>query len=415
MEPVQDDNIGNDKKRKPTSDGYSIREAKQRKWEAKQRRKEEQAVTERDRAIWFDKHSQFASLVTEKDIQTFDGTGLSSTGRISEDLAPYFNIQETQRELNKNEAGGFGSLSRSPSITSNERLFIAEGTETVRMLIRQYAQRNNKLQDLGLRRVQLKSIFVKPQLLFEEPVKLISDVNDVLEKDGASNDSSSLGFRVLVGKSDTVLSKIAGFPISRGALACGIVPNDRDEEWLDAYLHKKLQSTSSSLRLLALDGICDTANLGSMIRTSSAFGIHAVVLSNDSCDAWYRRSIRVSMGHVFLLPIVRVRSLAAFLAKWNSNGSKSFTTFGAVVQSEDTVLDCVPHGDIPSAWCCVMGNEGNGIKKEVLERCTLRIRIDMVDGVDSLSLPIACGILLHGLRERESSAKKLFEQIDFSK
>jgi tRNA G18 (ribose-2'-O)-methylase SpoU len=193
------------------------------------------------------------------------------------------------------------------------------------------------------------------------------------------------------------MSKVAGFPISRGALACGVVPDDRDEEWLDGFI----QNTPSTLRLLALDGICDTANLGSMIRTASAFGIHAIILSEDSCDAWYRRSIRVSMGHLFLIPIVRVKNLAAFLAKWSFNKSKRFTSYAAVVQGEELILDRVPRGDIPSAWCCVMGNEGNGIKKKVLKSCTHRIRIDMVDGVDSLSVPIACGILLHGLRERE--------------
>ena len=59
-------------------------------------------------------------------------------------------------------------------------------------------------------------------------------------------------------------------------------------------------------------------------------------------------------------------------------------------------------GDIPSSWCCIMGNEAVGISKEVVAASTKSIRIDMVEGVDSLSVPIATGILLHGLKERES-------------
>jgi tRNA G18 (ribose-2'-O)-methylase SpoU len=49
-----------------------------------------------------------------------------------------------------------------------------------------------------------------------------------------------------------------------------------------------------------------------------------------------------------------------------------------------------------------MGNEGNGISPPVLQACTHLLRIDMASGVDSLSVPIAAGILLHGLKEREA-------------
>ena len=130
------------------------------------------------------------------------------------------------------------------------------------------------------------------------------------------------------------LSAVAGFPISRGALACGIVPR-RDEDWLRSYLSSIYASataataatatatatvdpppssspssisegiksesglpdpptlaataaTAHPIRILAMDRICDESNLGSAIRCAAAFGISAVVLSHDSCDAWYR-------------------------------------------------------------------------------------------------------------------------------
>jgi tRNA G18 (ribose-2'-O)-methylase SpoU len=59
--------------------------------------------------------------------------------------------------------------------------------------------------------------------------------------------------------------------------------------------------------------------------------------------------------------------------------------------------------DIARSWCCVMGNEGNGISSVVAKACSYTMRIDMVRGVDSLSVPIATGILLHGLKEREQT------------
>jgi tRNA G18 (ribose-2'-O)-methylase SpoU len=192
------------------------------------------------------------------------------------------------------------------------------------------------------------------------------------------------------------MSALAGFQISRGALACGVVPK-RDEAWLmERFLSQQ------SLRLLALDGISDTANMGSMIRCAAAFGIHAIILSRDCCDAWYRRSVRVSMGYIFQVPVVRVENLAGTL---HSLAAKmSCVSFAAVIdQGADVlVLEDMDGGAVPSSWCCVMGNEGNGISKPVVEACSHKLRIKMYEAVDSLSVPIATGILLHGLREREA-------------
>jgi tRNA G18 (ribose-2'-O)-methylase SpoU len=453
--------------------GKIVREEKRRKWEAKRqkRRHSPEIVEENDRTVWLQNHSHIAYEVVETDIDTIvdhcntvtapilkDPVDTLSVNKIPHDLAihllPYFNIQEPQRL----RASKLPSSSSSSS--SSETLFIAEGTETIRILIQQLVSRSSTTSSTyssdsdsssfmmrepdgqqPLSSVQLKSIFVKPNLLFDPPVSLLTDVhrawNELHRTNGSSVDghrahagggSPTQGlFRVMVG-SESVLSKVAGFRIARGALACGVVPTDRTEEWLDERLSRLLgghtQGTDDPtmppptrtrpVRLLALDGVCDNANLGTMIRTASAFGMDAIVLSHDTCDAWYRRVIRVSMGHVFVKPIVRVQNLAAFLAKWGqpndggglTAGLTAITSYAAVIdRSEDVlVLDKLSRGDIPNAWCCVMGNEGRGISEEVVKQCTNRIRIDMALGVDSLSVPIACGILLHGLREREKGS-----------
>jgi tRNA G18 (ribose-2'-O)-methylase SpoU len=434
------------KEKGPLVDGKAIREEKRRKWEAKRQKREDQGTLEGSaRKVWLQNHSHFACEVSMTDVDKIvessellaperDNNALSSSAsRMPHDLTihllPYFNIQETQRTRPPG----------SSSSSSLETLFIAEGTETIRILIQQQSKPSKSCatsigttrQELGgpLSCVQLKSIFVKPNLLFDPPVSLITDVNRAMDDKVRTNSakdghplpgSPSPGFHVLVG-TEPVLSKVAGYAISRGALACGVVPTDRTEEWLNAYLARLLigsthttsretaRSTKKPVRLLALDGVCDNSNLGTMIRTASAFGMDAVVLSHDTCDAWYRRAIRVSMGHIFVKPVVRVQNLAAFLAKWGQlnreagPGAVTITSYAAVIdRSEDVlVLDKLARGDVPSAWCCVMGNEGKGISGEVIKNCTKRIRIDMAHGVDSLSVPIACGILLHGLRERE--------------
>lgn len=462
------------KEQQPLAHGPSVKEEKRRKWQAKQERNNRREEGEDDTAAvarWCQEHSNFATLVTEQDIADLrnrkDRKSADSALEDSNDkrldnfathLHPYWNIQEATI-IGSNSTDIVETVSVNESTGASQRLFIAEGTETIRLLLQQRQQQQQQTHQLdpALDKIQIQSIFVKPSVLLENPVRLVDNVQALFNENGGergddddnqnmtATEPTTPGFHVLVARSEDVLGQVAGFPVKRGALACGICPTDRTEAWLDTYLStlsqqqqqqhmlpsssstaekEELHLPSRTLRILALDGICDTANLGSMIRTASVLGVHVVVLSHHTCDAWYRRTIRVSMGHVFLVPIVRVANLAAFLRKWGCPNTKSssdssisssgdrfcLTSYAAVVQKDQDTLTLgrmPPQSSVTSsttAWCCVMGNEGNGISKDVLAACTQRLRIDMAEGVDSLSVPIAAGILLHGLREREQKS-----------
>ena len=189
-------------------------------------------------------------------------------------------------------------------------------------------------------------------------------------------------FHVLVGD-EQAMSAVAGFHISRGALACGVVPR-RNETWLNSFLSQR--DESQQLRLLALDGICDSSNMGSMIRCAAAFGIDAMILSSDCCDAWYRRSVRVSMGYIFHVPVIRVNDLAGTLGRLQE--AVSCVSYAAVIDPDaDLVLENMSRGEVPRSWCCVMGNEGNGISKGVVQACCHRLRIGMSDGSRFVECP----------------------------
>jgi tRNA G18 (ribose-2'-O)-methylase SpoU len=76
---------------------------------------------------------------------------------------------------------------------------------------------------------------------------------------------------------------------------------------------------------------------------------------------------------------------------------QTFEYFSQAQHSNRRALGYVSH-----SWCCVLGNESTGISDVTIQACAHRILIGMDDGVDSLSVPIATGILLHGLKEREA-------------
>ena len=354
--------------KKRMADGKTIRDEKRRKWAAKQEKREEQLLKEKLRQEWLSENSHFATFVTEQDTERirkkqppenslFGENGLhhESASKDSNDrstkldslLIPYVDIKD-------------GSVMRHDDDPRRknfkERAFIAEGVETVRLLIQQSVTTRTHLQSP----IQIKSIFVKPSTLFEDPVSLKKDIEAVVV-DEASNDISARKrrppFHVLVG-SEATLSRVAGFSIARGALACGLVPQDRDEAWLERFISEVWRENNRNIRLVALDGICDAANLGSIVRSASAFDVAAIILSSDCCDVWYRRAIRVSMGHVFRVPVVRVKNLATTILRLSCS-EMSLATFAAVIDNDPDVvlLESIKTGSVSPNWCCVLGNE----------------------------------------------------------
>lgn len=364
----------------PATDGKQRRAAKRRRWEAKQARREDQNNKNNNRETWIREHEHFCTKISVDDVERIKAAPLDNKDAFLASLTrPYLDLKDAPKQLDD---------------STEETLFIAEGTETVRLLIQSASKSEDAL--------TVKSIFVKPATLFDPPVQLLTDILNVSKKSSEDKATSRPPFHVLIGD-EQAISAVAGFPISRGALACGVVPR-RDETWLTSFLSQRDQS--QQLRLLALDGICDSCNMGSMIRCAAAFGIDAMILSSDCCDAWYRRSVRVSMGYIFCVPVIRVNDLAGTLVHLRE--AVSCVSFAAVIDPDsDLVLENMSRGEVPRSWCCVMGNEGNGISKSVVRACCYRLRIGMSDTVDSLSVPIATGILLHGLRERESQDIKI--------
>ncbi len=504
-------------KERPNVNGKIIAEKKREKYRMKLEKKRNEQRKIQERNNWFQTYSQHSTLLDIEDVRalkqkqqqqapcyrginsnddemsTRENTsqGKRKRPRISEEsnnvddnndelltnmlhlIRPYMDLKDSSGsdsfamdddEGHHEVSSDQGTTTTTSTKTNNkpkrrqqERYFIAEGTETVRMLMEQSAKLNlTKDWGIGdgngsvgpaqlLQPIQIHSILTKPSSFFEEPVNLkktletLYNISRPYSQIGVQGEyvnmeagsvikspsspltaqtstaavttttntiNNALPFHVLVG-AENVLNEIIGYPVARGAIACGKVPTAYDEEWLHKYVRRKLEQMSSTstspIRILALDKIDDTANLGSIIRSAAAFGIHVIILSADSCDVWYRRCVRVSMGHALTVPSVRVSDLSSTII--NLRKEHNVMSYAAVIDNdEDTmVLERTPKGGIHSNWCCVLGNEGNGISSKVASSCDRRIRIEMTESVDSLSVGVAAGIIMHGLRERETT------------
>ena len=142
-------------------------------------------------------------------------------------------------------------------------------------------------------------------------------------------------------------------------------------------------------KILLLDGIQDPGNLGTIIRSSVAFGVDTIILSSDTVDLYNPKVIRSSEGMVCHINIITMDLEEAI----NTIKSRGISVYGTnVVNGEDvsSVTD-------KSSYALVMGNEGNGVKSNIQELCDKNLYISMNKLCESLNVGVACSILLYEL------------------
>jgi tRNA G18 (ribose-2'-O)-methylase SpoU len=177
--------------------------------------------------------------------------------------------------------------------------------------------------------------------------------------------------------------EIVGFNFHRGVLACG-----RRKPRLP--LAQALTECPKRLTLVVCPDVQNPENLGSILRTSLAFGADAVVLGRDCADPFSRRVLRVSMGAALGVPIVE---------SWDLAGELTMARERWGVQLAATVVDPAAEKLVeakrPDRLALVFGSEGHGLSPDWLALCDRRLTIPIASGVDSLNVAIAAGIFLH--------------------
>ena len=143
----------------------------------------------------------------------------------------------------------------------------------------------------------------------------------------------------------------------------------------------------SSRFVLALDGITNPGNMGTLIRTAEWFGISDVVFSMDCVELWNPKTVQATMGSLFRVKVWKT-DLAAYLQKAKSEGK---AIYGALLEGENLFqLKAKPEGVI------VIGNESHGIRPEVLPCITHPVTIPRGGGsaTESLNAAVAGAIIL---------------------
>ena len=152
---------------------------------------------------------------------------------------------------------------------------------------------------------------------------------------------------------------------------------------------KKIVS-KNNVRLIILDNVNDPGNLGTIIRTAAALGIDAVISSVETVDYYNAKVLRATQGAIFKIPLFKM-NLKEVLPLLKDN---NITVYGTHLESSISVKEV----DKKDKLAVVVGNEAQGVSKEVLNLCDKNIILPMNNDVESLNVSIAAALLMWELK-----------------
>jgi tRNA G18 (ribose-2'-O)-methylase SpoU len=241
---------------------------------------------------------------------------------------------------------------RERDLTGRHNLFIAEGKSVLAVLAR---QKRHAIQSVLILENRLNSVsHILADLPGQVPVYTVNRA---------------------------VIDQIAGFPMHRGILAIARRP--------DLSVLPGKDETRRWRTIIALSGIANHDNMGAIFRNAAAFGADAVVMDAGSCDPFYRKAIRVSVGGVLTIPALRFTD-AETMAGWLADAG--FETVALSPSARHPVSQWTP----AQRTAILLGAEGPGLPADMLNRHTT-LSIPMAPGFDSLNVAVTSAIVLHHL------------------
>ena len=230
-----------------------------------------------------------------------------------------------------------------------------------------FAVEGNKLvEELTNSRFRVNNIFATEQWVEKNPVlaKKIADYEIIASKQ---------------------MEQISNFVTPPGIFATAMIPS----------FNIKPEDTSREL-ILMLDGINDPGNLGTIIRTADWFGIHKIIISEDTCDPWQPKAIQSTMGSIFRTQIIET-DLVKFLSEVKS------PVFGALMHGKNVYQTNIKN----SNGVVIIGSESHGIRENVMPFVSCPINIPRAEGslTESLNASVAAGIIISEVFRKNSTQR----------
>ena len=201
---------------------------------------------------------------------------------------------------------------------------------------------------------------------------LTGDAQDIVERVG--------DIPIYTGNRE-VLTQLTGYTLTRGVL-CAMRRRP---------MPPVAEVVKGARRIVVIEAVTDTTNIGAIFRSAAALGIDAVLLTRDTCDPLNRRAVRVSMGSVFLVPWTW---LDAPITSLHDYGFRT----AAMALSDNSISLDDPRLAAEERLAIIMGTEGDGLPHQTIEEADYTVKIPMAHGVDSLNVAAAAAVAFWQLR-----------------
>ena len=240
-------------------------------------------------------------------------------------------------------------------------------------------------------------------IVIREGMDLRSVISNVLPKNNADSGMKSKNVLDVISKiknitvTEKVFDTLTDVVSPQGVLA---VINKKDDIIKQATENNNVSKIADKIKetenskidttadyILALDGIQDPGNLGTIIRTADSANLKQIIVSKNTVDAYSPKVIRSTMGAIYRVNIIEVENLEVTLKDLQKDGFKVVVTS---LDTNNSIYDISYNKSI-----VVIGNEANGVSKEVQELANEKVKIPMLGKTESLNASVATGIMIY--------------------
>ena len=139
--------------------------------------------------------------------------------------------------------------------------------------------------------------------------------------------------------------------------------------------------------IVVLDDVRDPGNLGTILRTVDSIGLNQIIVSKGTADAFNSKVVRSTMGAIFRIKIIEVENLAQAIKEMRKHHFKLMVTS---LQTKNSIYDIDFYKKI-----IVIGNEANGVSKEIQDMADEKAKIPMLGRTESLNASVAAGVVMY--------------------
>ncbi|NLJ65462.1 MAG: RNA methyltransferase [Christensenellaceae bacterium] len=178
--------------------------------------------------------------------------------------------------------------------------------------------------------------------------------------------------------SKPVINKISNTVTPQGILALCALP-------------KQISLSDLGTRVVVLNGVQDSGNVGTIWRTAEAAGFTGLLMDKDCADPFSPKVLRSSMGACFRIPVVRLNNLCEAFEQF-----RGFSIIATSLDGETLFETSLPKDNI----LIIIGSEARGIHQDVLSYATQKVKIPMKGQTESLNASVAAAIIMYEIMRR---------------